>query len=123
MQYQPLKNKCYRLSLLRIATDETLLHLYPQKKLTAELKDVIETGCIRLGFDLLPSGAQSLYVLHCEHLINGEPDGLLKSKGVRFLVVSNFDSCRYFMAEECKIGELGSTILKTAHHFGRDTNV
>lgn len=87
LHYQLQKQDAYRLSLLRIATDESLLLLYPSETLTIDLKNETRTGQFHIDFSVLPANAQTLYVLHCEQLANGVPTGLLKSKGVRFLVV------------------------------------
>ncbi len=77
----------YRIRLLRIATDETLLQPYPHETLTVDINDGTKMGSLRLDFSVLPAHAHQLYVLHCEQLVNGKPADLMKSKGVRFLSV------------------------------------
>ena len=87
LRYQLHGAAYYRLRLLRVATDESLLQAYPQEILTVDLKDGTKAGSLRLDFSVLPTNANVLYVLHCERLLTGVPEGLLKSNGVRFLWV------------------------------------
>jgi hypothetical protein len=75
----------YKLSLLRIATDETLLIPISMEKLEAEIKEGEKTGVLQFQFTALPEGAQLLYVLQCEWLKNGIPTGLIAGKSVIFL--------------------------------------
>lgn len=85
LHYLLHKEEHYRLRLLRIAADETLLQAYPYETLTVDINSGTKIGEFHFDFSALPAGANILYVLHCERLIKGEPTGLLKGKGLRFL--------------------------------------
>jgi len=87
LHYQFYKEEHYRLRVLRIAADETLLHPYPHETLTVDVNNGTKMGNLHFDFSVLPADANTLYVLHCEQFANGEPTGLLKGKGVRFLAV------------------------------------
>jgi len=78
----------YKLSLLRIATDETLLIPYTIETLEGEAKEGEKTGTLHFQFTTLPENAQFLYVLYCEQLKNGKPIGLISGKSVVFLKAS-----------------------------------
>ncbi|MFA6275400.1 MAG: hypothetical protein WC622_01550 [Pedobacter sp.] len=81
-----LKNtEGYKLSLLRIASDETLLNPFSIEKLEGETKEGEKTGTLHFQFTALPESAQLLYVLQCEQLINGKPTALISGKSVVFL--------------------------------------
>lgn len=75
----------YQLSILRIATDETLLVPFSIEKLEVEIKDGEKTGDLKLEFSALPECAQVLYVLQCEQFKDGKSTGLMKGKSVVFL--------------------------------------
>lgn len=85
LRYQLFKKDSYRLRLLRIASDQDLSQSHSVETLTFDLLDGAQKGEIPFGFSELTAGVQTLYVLHCEQLINGEPSGLLRSKAVQFL--------------------------------------
>ncbi len=73
----------YRLSILRIAADETLLIPYPNEVLEAVVEVGEKSGIVQFDYTLLPKGTPILYVLKCEQLLNGELTGVLKGKSVR----------------------------------------
>lgn len=75
----------HRLSILRIAADETLLTPFSIEKLEAEIKEGEKTGNLHFHFTVLPEGAQLLYVLQCEQLKNGKSTGLINGKSVVFM--------------------------------------
>lgn len=85
LYYNLRKNKSYRLRVLRIAVDETMLQAYPHETLSVDLNEGDKSGSLELNFTELPAGSDVLYVLHCEQLVAGEPAHLLQSKGVRLL--------------------------------------
>ncbi|RYG19672.1 MAG: hypothetical protein EOO07_06395 [Chitinophagaceae bacterium] len=84
LHYQLAKGESYRLSLLRIASDETLLIPYTEEVI--EVVVAYQTGVEVLSFAFtdLPAGNNVLWVLHCEQLNDGLPIGLLKSRGLKF---------------------------------------
>ncbi|MFD0940186.1 hypothetical protein [Pedobacter boryungensis] len=75
----------YKLSILRIATDETLLVPIAIEKLEGETKEGEKNGSLDFQFPPLPENAQVLYVLQCEQLKNGKTTGLMNGKSVVFL--------------------------------------
>lgn len=85
LRYHLNKSESYRLRLLRIATDETLLKACANEIKEMDIIGKATTGSIRFDFAPLPKDAQTLYVLHCEQLVNGTSTGLLKNKGLSFL--------------------------------------
>lgn len=87
LHYQLQQEASYRISLLRIATDESLLTPYPPETVTFNLEKGDSIGQFPIDFGVLPADANAFYVLQCEQLVNGKPTGLLKSKGVTFLMV------------------------------------
>ncbi len=87
LHYQLQQEASYRISLLRIATDESLLTPYPPETLSFDVENGTRIGQFQIDFTGLPADANAVYVLQCEQLVNGKPTGLLKSKGVRFLMV------------------------------------
>ena len=84
LHYQLAKEKNYRLSLLRVASDDTLLTPYPPEVVEVVVAYQGGTEVVPLGFSDLPGDANVLWVLHCEQLIDDQPAGLLKSRGVKF---------------------------------------
>ncbi|MES2651096.1 MAG: hypothetical protein V4663_05120 [Bacteroidota bacterium] len=74
----------YRLSILRIATDETLLIPYPNEILEAVVQTGEKNGTAQFDFTSLPKETPILYALQCEQLLNGKLTGALKGKSVRF---------------------------------------
>jgi hypothetical protein len=78
----------YRLSILRIAADETLLVPFSIERLDAEIKDGEKSGDSIFEFTALPEGAQALFVLQCDQFKDGRSTGLLKGKSVVFLKAS-----------------------------------
>lgn len=84
LHYYLAKESDYCLKLLRIATDATLLNLYPTEVLEVILTYSKGMQFVSFVFNALPVDANILYVLHCEEMEDGLPIGLLKSKGVRF---------------------------------------
>ncbi|TCC91779.1 hypothetical protein EZ428_08485 [Pedobacter frigiditerrae] len=83
--YGPATDRAYLMSILRIATDETLLNAYPAEVLTAQLSGELQKGEVLLRFSELPANAQCLYVLKCEKLKDGKVVGTLARMGVAFL--------------------------------------
>jgi len=88
LTYYLNKTAGYKLSLLRIATDETLLIPYAIETLEGETKEGEKIGTLHFQFTALPENVQVLYVLHCEQLKNGKPTGLISGKSVVFLKAS-----------------------------------
>ncbi|RZK73183.1 MAG: hypothetical protein EOO85_17900 [Pedobacter sp.] len=84
LHYQLAKNESYGIKLLRIASDATLLKPYPNEVMEIVVDFEHGTTTIPIVFSELPVGANVLWVLHCEQLIDGLPAGLLKSQGVKF---------------------------------------
>jgi hypothetical protein len=84
LHYQLAKDDSYCLKLLRMASDETLLRPYPPE--VVELVVAYQRGMQMqpFVFSVLPADANVLWVLHCEQLIDDQPAGLLKSRGVNF---------------------------------------
>lgn len=78
-------DRAYAMSVLRIATDETLLNAYPPETITTTITGELEKGELLLDFIALPATAQCLYVLKCEKLRHGKIMGTLASKSVVFL--------------------------------------
>ncbi|WP_316734955.1 hypothetical protein [Pedobacter aquatilis] len=79
--------KC-RLRLLRIATDQTLLNAYPLEVFSVDIVDETKMNSMPVEFSVLPAEACSLYVVHCELLINGKANGLVRDSSVNFLTVN-----------------------------------
>lgn len=88
LNYYLNNTTAYKLGLLRIAADETLLIPYAIEKLAGVTKEGEKTGTLHFQFTPLPENAQLLYVLYCEQLKNGKPTGLISGKSVVFLKVS-----------------------------------
>ncbi|RZJ80001.1 MAG: hypothetical protein EOO47_09010 [Flavobacterium sp.] len=84
LHYQLAKEKNCRLSLLRIASDDALLTSYPPEVVEIVVAYQGGTEVVPLVFSDLPVGANVLWVLHCEQLMDDQPAGLLKSRGVKF---------------------------------------
>ncbi len=84
LNYHMNVNMDYRASILRIATDETLLLAYPEEIIEVNIVESKPEGLSELNFTTLPKGSPVLYVLLCDQLINGEPTGWLKGRSVRF---------------------------------------
>ena len=84
LHYQLVKEKSYCISLLRIASDDTLLTSYPPEVVELVVAYQVGMEVVPLEFSDLPVGANVLWVLHCEQLIDDQPAGLLKSRGVKF---------------------------------------
>lgn len=84
LHYQLVKEQSYCISLLRIASDETLLKPYPNEVVEVVVSYQPGMEALPLVFSDLPVGANVLWVLHCEQLIDDQPAGLLKSRGVKF---------------------------------------
>ncbi|RYE59614.1 MAG: hypothetical protein EOP48_00250 [Sphingobacteriales bacterium] len=78
----------YCLSVLRIATDELMSIPYPEDRVTIEISKDEPEGNVQLNFAPLASGAQILYVIKCEQVVNGKIEGLLSQKSVSFLRIS-----------------------------------
>ncbi len=74
----------YCLSMLRIATDETLLIPYPNEIMEIATQEGEKSGIIQFDFTSLPKGTPILYALKCEQLLNGERVSVLRGKSVRF---------------------------------------
>ena len=85
---QLVNDNDYRIRLLRIATDSTLLAPYATEVRTVDLKAGDQQYQVPFEFTELPSDARTLYVLHCEKLIKGVPADLLASGGARFLFLA-----------------------------------
>jgi hypothetical protein len=75
----------YQFSMLRIATDETLLLPYPKAQMDAIGTGTARNGTILFEFSQLPENAKLLYVLKCEQLAKGKPVDLFKGKSVVLL--------------------------------------
>jgi hypothetical protein len=84
LHYQLAKEKNYHLSLLRIASDDTLLTSYPPEVVELVVAYQGRTDVVPLVFSDLPGDANVLWVLHCEQLIDDQPAGFLKCRGVKF---------------------------------------
>ncbi|RYF14535.1 MAG: hypothetical protein EOO42_17805 [Flavobacteriales bacterium] len=84
LHYQVAKEQNYLLSLLRVASDDNLLTPYPEEVLEVVVAYQVGMAVISLVFSDLPIGANVLWVLHCEQMIDDQPAGLLKSRGVKF---------------------------------------
>lgn len=84
LHYKLAKGESYRLSLLRIAGDETLLIPYPEEVVEVVVAYQGGMEVLPFAFSELPAGTNVLWVLHCEQLIDGLLAGLLKSRGVKF---------------------------------------
>jgi len=78
----------YRLSILRMATDQDMLIPYPDDVIIMVIGEDELDGKVLLHFDALPDEAQILYVMKCEQLVNGKLIGKLSQKSVSFLSVS-----------------------------------
>jgi hypothetical protein len=78
----------YRLSILRIATDQHMLVPYPDDVVIMDIGENEMEGGALLHFAPLADEAQILYVMKCEQLVNGKVEGLLSQKSVRFLKCS-----------------------------------
>lgn len=76
----------YRLSVLRIATEETLLNPYANEVLEVFINVGEPEGIVEFNFTPLPKDAQVLYALQCERLKDGKLAGSLRGKSVRFFV-------------------------------------
>jgi len=74
----------YRLSLLRMATDETLLNPFPNeiKEITVNARTKI--GTAEFDFTPLPANSSVLYALKCEPIENGKITNSVSGKSVRF---------------------------------------
>lgn len=75
----------YLLSILRIATDQEMLVPYPDEVIVIETSEKDWEGEVPLNFTPLADGAQKLYVIKSEQLINGKVEGMLSQKSVTFL--------------------------------------
>jgi len=84
LKYRFMVDSPFRLSILRIATDQSMLIPYPEEVISRE----IGQEEARFNFSPLPDGTQVLYVLKCEQLVEGKIQGLLSQKSVSFLRVS-----------------------------------
>jgi hypothetical protein len=73
------------LSIMRIATDETLLIPYPTEIKEIWVNEGERAGVVPYIFTALPAGANTLYVLKCEQFESGVPTGYLKDQSVCFL--------------------------------------
>lgn len=80
-----------RLSILRIATDESMLNAYPDDVIVMEIGEDEFEGMAQLYFDPIPEGAKMLFVMKCEQLIKGKLEGFLSQKSVTFLKSINSD--------------------------------
>ncbi|TKC12809.1 hypothetical protein FA048_04110 [Pedobacter polaris] len=84
LNYYLNKNMDYKLSILRIAADATLLNAYPSEVIEIAIAGE-KTGEVSYGFSALPADTKALYVLKCEQSVNGKVTGLLKGQSVQFL--------------------------------------
>jgi hypothetical protein len=75
----------YRLSILRIGTDQEMLVPYPDEVIVIETSEEEWEGEVTLNFTPLADEAQKLYIIKSEQLINGKVEGLLSQKSVTFL--------------------------------------
>ncbi|RYF11958.1 MAG: hypothetical protein EOO42_20685 [Flavobacteriales bacterium] len=84
LHYQLGEEATYRIRLLRMASDATLLNPYPTEMLEITITHSPETKVALLTFSNPPENANLLYVLHCDRLINDQPSEILKYQGVKF---------------------------------------
>lgn len=84
LHYQLADEKAYRIRLLRIVTDVTLLVTESIEMLTVNTVLGTNSDIIPFEFSEVPTGSNVLYALHCEELMGGMPAGLLKCQGLRF---------------------------------------
>lgn len=84
LNYKLKADTGYRLSMLRISTDETLLISYPDEVMETQVEVGEQVGIIDFDFTPLPKGTPVLYALQCEQLKDGKLAGVLKGKSVRF---------------------------------------
>jgi hypothetical protein len=83
--YHMASENGYLLSIMRIATDETLLIPYPAETKEIWVKPGEKAGVVPYIFTTLPAGAATLYVLKCEQLESEIPTGYFKDQSVCFL--------------------------------------
>ena len=83
LKYQVKGDAHYQLSVLRIATDETLLVPYPTESLTINTSSEETSGVLQLDFSQLPPNTPIIYAVQCRRLNNGKPEGLLSGRGLR----------------------------------------
>lgn len=84
LHYQLVNQTDYVIRLLRIASDETLLNIYPTEVYEVTIKYQLEMAVVSFLFSVLPEDANVLFVMHCEQALNGQPSGLLKAQSVKF---------------------------------------
>lgn len=85
LNYDLRNEEEYMLSIMRIATDETLLIPYPTEILVFQTNEAENNGQAEYGFSPLAEGAKTLYILKAERLINGKSTRLMAGKSVKFL--------------------------------------
>lgn len=86
LQCQIAPEKTYLIRLLRIASDKSLLLAYPEEVRQFAVEGDSNLVSVTLNFGVLPDYANTLYVLHCEELIDGMPADVLRCQSVKFLV-------------------------------------
>lgn len=84
LHYQVADEKVYRIRLLRIVNDITLLTTESTEVLSVDTVLDTTSGVIPFEFSEVSADANVLYALHCEELMGGKPAGLLKCQGLRF---------------------------------------
>lgn len=85
LKYDLKADTGYQFSMLRIATDPTLLVPFPKEILETIVQVGESNGIVEFDFTPLPEGSAFLYVLQCEQLYNGQLVRGLKGRSVRLL--------------------------------------